>query len=64
MNLTAWTGIREYIAAEIALALARRDEKERGGDTQDFATGLRLWDRIHQLEEQVTRMETSVREAL
>jgi hypothetical protein len=65
MNLTVWTGIREYVAAEIRLSLARyqlfllHDQAIRHNQSAD-----ELRAEIATLEEQSTRMETSVREAL
>ena len=51
-----WPALREYVQAEVLLAIAKRDR------------GINQWpasnDRIQQLEEQVTRMETAVRESL
>lgn len=51
MNLSMWTAIREYIAAEIQLTLARARSTDPSNDS-----------RVRSLEEQSTRMETSVRE--
>lgn len=63
MNLTLWTGIREYIDAEIKLAFARQDLAfaSAAGNDEDVR---RAAERVRGLENQSTRMETSVREAL
>lgn len=58
MNLTVWTGIREYIAAEVRLALLRHRRDHCSLIHQPRAA------EIADAEEQSTRMETSVREAL
>lgn len=63
MNLTIWTGIREYIAAEIRLASLRRDYSEASA-AQDESEMARIAREIGGAEAQSTRMETSVREAL
>jgi hypothetical protein len=53
MNLSMWTSIREYIAAEVRLGIARhqRDVHDEAGTGGEIAA----------LEEQSTRMETDVR---
>lgn len=53
MNLNMWETIREYVAAEVRLGIARhqRDVHDEAGTT----------DEISGLEEQSTRMETEVR---
>lgn len=63
MNLTIWTGIREYIAAEIALERARSTYSAASalGDEGVMAEAAR---EVARCQEQSTRMEKSVREAL
>lgn len=56
MNLSMWETIREYVAAEVKLALLRYDRKQPG----------RPWNigpdtEMSAAEEQSTRMETEVR---
>lgn len=61
MNKVTWPAIREYIAAEVALAVCRHERLRHNLD----AVERRAWDeQIRKLEEQSTRMETEVREAL
>ena len=56
MNLSMWTTIREYIAAEVRLGIARHQRDVHGeAGTADEIAGL---------EEQSTRMETEVRRLL
>jgi hypothetical protein len=63
MNLTIWTGIREYVAAEIRLALLRRDYSA-ASVLVDESEMARIAREIGDAEAQSTRMETSVRKAL
>lgn len=53
MNLSLWEAIREYVAAEVRLGIARhqRDIHDEAGTADEIAG----------LEEQSTRMETEVR---
>lgn len=57
MNLSLWTSIREYVDAEIKLAIARYDYHVH-------AMTPKRGEQIAALEEQSTRMETAVREML
>lgn len=59
MNLALWTSIREYVAAEIKLALLRHQRAQPG---QPWVIGEDT--ELRRLEEQSTRMETSVRELI
>lgn len=59
MNAALWPAVREYITAEVRLAILRARIEERRG--QSMAHERK---EISELEEQVTRMETAVREGL
>jgi hypothetical protein len=60
MNLTIWTGIREYVSAEIKLAHARRDLHAATTDEEIAECAAK----VRTLEEASTAMETLVRESL
>lgn len=59
MNHALWTAIREYIAAETRLALLRH-ERQRHALTYVIGEDTEMC----RLEEQSTRMETSVRDLI
>ena len=58
MNISMWTAMREYIAAETELAVCRYARR----NTVDYdQRAVDLDARIAELQEQSTRMETAVR---
>lgn len=58
MNLALWTAIREYVAAEVALGVARHAaDFAAHGQTAHYSAEKQ----IPQLAEQSTRMEDAVR---
>lgn len=64
MNQATWPALREYIDACIALESAKRDVAF-DGRPYSVSERQRIRDEdIPKLQEQVTRMETAVREAL
>jgi hypothetical protein len=72
MHLSLWSAIREYIAAEVELAVCRHEHMRHLRTAGQPSPGnclepceARAWDdHIQRLQEQSTRMETAVREML
>jgi hypothetical protein len=69
MDRATWTNVREYVQAEVKLAIAQhimgRLRDKLNTDTPGLGPAIAEQRRtIDALQEQVTRMETAVREAL
>jgi hypothetical protein len=60
LNLNLWSAIREYIAAEVRLAVLRHQMD--GQHPCDYESVRALGDEIRVAEMQSTRMETYIRE--
>jgi hypothetical protein len=64
MNLTVWTGIREYIDAEIKLAFAVQSLANKIALGASPPEVHKAEKKVEELRLQSSRMETSIREAL
>lgn len=63
LNAAIWPALREYIAAEVQLAL-QRHRLYHTSDMREPILPIDIAAEIQRLEEQVSRMETAIRESL